>query len=175
MLPKVDGEHLYIHDSRISVGDDMVVLGSNHTLVERVAFGSGRGAVVAPPCNRGPSSWLTNITVRDCSFNRSVRGVRIKTVANSTVGPGCHGHVTDVLYKDITMTDVNTSISIIMHYPCADTKPAPLCWPDFNATSMQIAVTIENLTSVRSGWAGRKPPSATENLLEDTDGLRRPP
>lgn len=46
---KVDGAHLYIHDSRISVGDDNVVLGSNHTLVERVAFGSGRGAVVAPP------------------------------------------------------------------------------------------------------------------------------
>ena len=109
--------------------------------------------VVAPPCNRGQSSFLTNITVRDCSFNRSVRGVRIKTVANSTVGPGCHGHVTDVLYKDITMTDVNTSISIIMHYPCADTMPAPLCWPKFNATSMQIDVTIENLTSVRVSLA----------------------
>lgn len=53
---KVDGAHLYIHDSRISVGDDNVVLGSNHTLVERVAFGSGRGAVVAPPCNRGTPS-----------------------------------------------------------------------------------------------------------------------
>lgn len=71
---------------------------------------------------KGPTSWLTNITVRECSFNRTVRGVRIKTVANSTAGPGCHGHVTNLLYKDLAMTDVNTSISIIMQV-----QPLRLC------------------------------------------------
>ena len=142
-----------MHDSYISVGDDLVVLGSNHTLVERMEFGSGRGASISPGCNNDKRAWLTNITVRDSTFTRSTRGVRFKTAANSTSGPGCHGGASNVLFKDITMTDVNTTISMIMHYPCADVRPAPDCWAQFNATSMQIQLSIENLTAARSGWA----------------------
>jgi hypothetical protein len=57
-----------------------------------------------------------------------------------------------VLYKNITMHDVNTTISMIMHYPCADVMPGPDCWPLFNSTSMIIDVSIEGLTAVRSGF-----------------------
>lgn len=148
----VDGEYLYIHDSFISVGDDLVVLGSNHTLVERMHFGSGRGASIAPGCADDRRAWIHNITVRNSVFTRTNRGVRIKTSANATTGPGCHGRASDVVFRDLTMTDVNTSLSAVMHYPCADVRPGPECWPEFNATSMQIDVTIRNVTSVRSSW-----------------------
>ena len=67
-------------------------------------FGSGRGASISPSCDGNkPIAWITNISVVNCTFDRSVRGVRIKTSANSTTGPGCHGRATDILYKDITM------------------------------------------------------------------------
>ena len=116
-------------------------------------FGSGRGAVVAPGCKNDRMAFLTNITVRDCTFTRSSRGVRIKTSANSTTGPGCHGRMSNIVYRDLTMVDVNTTISMIMHYPCSDVTAPPECWAKFNSTSMQIDVAIENLTAVRSGWA----------------------
>lgn len=147
----VDGEYLYMHDSYISVGDDLVVLGSNHTLVERMEFGSGRGAGISPGCNT-ERSWITNITVRDSTFTRSNRGVRIKTSANATTGPGCHGRASNIVFRDLVMTDVNTTISVTMRYPCGDVRPGPECWPEFNSTSMQIDVHIQNVTAVRSGW-----------------------
>ena len=150
----VDGEYLYMHDSYISVGDDLVVLGSNHTLVERMEFGSGRGASIAPGCRDDQRAWITNITVQNSTFTRSTRGVRIKTSANSTNGPGCHGGMSDILYRDIKMVDVNTTISMITHYPCSDVRPAPECWAEFNSTSMHVDVSIENLIAVRGGWAG---------------------
>jgi len=150
----VSGEYFYMHDSYISVGDDLTVLGSNHSLVERMEFGSGRGVSISPGCNASSNrAWITNITVRHCTFNRTNRAIRIKTSANSTVGPGCHGGASNVLYHDLTMVDVNTTISAILHYPCADTMPSPECWPKFNSTSMKIDVRIENVTAIRSGWA----------------------
>merc|ERR1711862_806961 len=69
------------------------------------------------------------------------------------------------------MYDVNTTISAIMHYPCADTMPGPQCWPQFNSTSMHIDVRIENLTAVRSGWAAVVDgPSAT---IGDRDAMMK--
>jgi hypothetical protein len=93
-----------------------------------MAFGSGRGASLAPGCNDDRRAWLTNITVRDSVFTRTNRGVRIKTRANATNGPGCHGRATQILYQNLRMVDVNTTISAIMHYPCADVRPGPECW-----------------------------------------------
>jgi hypothetical protein len=57
--------------------------------------------------------------VRDSTFTRTTRGVRIKTRANATTGPGCHGRATGIVFQNLRMSDVNTTISAIMHYPCA--------------------------------------------------------
>ena len=46
----IDGVNYYLHDSEISVGDDLIVVGSNNSLVERMTFGAGRGASIAPGC-----------------------------------------------------------------------------------------------------------------------------
>ena len=46
----------------------------------------------------------------------------MKTSANSTTGPGCHGAISNVVYKDITMVDVNTTVSMVMH--CTSTSTA---------------------------------------------------
>ena len=40
-------------------------------------------------------------------------------------------------YHDLTMVGVNTSVSVIMHYPCADEFPAPTCWHVDEQTSRQ--------------------------------------
>lgn len=154
----VRGERVYMHDCNVSVGDDLVVLNANHTLVERMVFGAGRGASISPSCNGSlPSAWLTNSTVRNCSFDRSVRGVRIKVSAGSTApggSGGCHGSLSNVLYSNLRMTGVNTTISMTMRYPCADMQPALQCWQKFNSTSMRLDVQIEDLEAVGGGWAG---------------------
>ena len=163
----IDGVNYYLHDSEISVGDDLIVVGSNNSLVERMRFGAGRGASIAPGCEgdgekKMRRAHITNITIRDSTFTRTNRGVRVKTRANSSTAdgghnehhPGCIGSATNIKFQNLRMVDVNSTISMIMHYPCADTSSGGgVCWPLFNSTSMKLDITIENLTATGSGWA----------------------
>ena len=64
--------------------------------------------------------------------------------------PGCVGSATNILYQNLRMTDVNTTISMITHYPCADVMPGDQCWALFNSTSMKLEIRIENLTAMNS-------------------------
>ena len=57
----VHGQPAYIHDMKISVGDDHVAMHANDTLVERVTFGTGHGASIG---SLGAGTYLRNITVR---------------------------------------------------------------------------------------------------------------
>lgn len=61
----VHGSPFYIHNVNFTTGDDNVAGHANHTLVEDSYFGSGHGASIGSLCN----SYITNFTVRNCSFH----------------------------------------------------------------------------------------------------------
>ena len=122
----------------------------------------------------GPDSPSKNITITDCEFMHghglsigseiaggaqnihaerihfkgTDQGIRIK--AN-----GDRGHdVSNISFKDITMDDVKTSILISEYYPKAMPEGEVKAEPLQRLTPFFHNITIENVKSVNSAWAG---------------------
>jgi polygalacturonase len=122
----------------------------------------------------GPDSPSKNITITDCEFMHghglsigseiaggaqnihaerihfkgTEQGIRIK--ANRD-----RGHdVSNISFKDITMDDVKTSILISEYYPKAMPEGEVKAEPLQRLTPFFHNITIENVKSVNSSWAG---------------------
>jgi polygalacturonase len=103
-----------------------------------------------------------NIHAERIHFKGTDQGIRIK--ANRDRG----NQVYDISFKDITMEDVHTSILISAYYPKAmpegDVAPAPIT----RLTPFFHDITIENVKSTNSPWAGvivGLPESPVKNLV----------
>jgi polygalacturonase len=122
----------------------------------------------------GPDSPSKNITITDCEFmrghglsigseiaggaqnihaerihfNGTDQGIRIK--ANRDRG----NDVSNITFKDITMENVKTSILISEYYPKAMPEGEVKAEPVQRLTPHFHNITIENVKSVNSGWAG---------------------
>ncbi|MCU1225679.1 MAG: Polygalacturonase [Edaphobacter sp.] len=158
-------DHVYA-----DVGDDNIAIKS--------------GMVNSP----GPDSPSSNITITDCEFlhghglsigseiaggaqhihaerihfKGTDQGVRIKS--NRDRG----NQVFDISFKDITMEDVKTSILISEYYPKALPEGEVAAEPIQRLTPFFHDITIENLKSTNSAWAGvviGLPESPVENVI----------
>src|SRR5216683_1578455 len=122
----------------------------------------------------GPDSPSKNITITDCEFMHghglsigseiaggaqnihaerihfkgTDQGIRIK--ANRDRG----ADVSNISFKDITMEDVRTSILISEYYPKAMPEGDVAAEPVQRLTPFFHGITIENVKSVNSPWAG---------------------
>eukprot|EP00048_Salpingoeca_helianthica_P018382 m.241781 g.241781 ORF g.241781 m.241781 type:complete len:418 (+) comp24779_c0_seq1:249-1502(+) len=150
----VHGSPFYIHHCNITTGDDNIAVHASHVVVENSFFGSGHGASIGSIC----TEHLTNITFRGIVFDGRVTGgqdagVRIKTK------PNCSGSVSHVLYDNLTLFSVATTIDITMFYhldmhilthshnhPHPHTRTPP-------AVSISN-INITNILAVRSGKPG---------------------
>eukprot|EP01051_Picozoa_sp_SAG22_P004325 SAG22_NODE_229_length_14598_cov_13.257052_6_plen_980_part_00 len=102
----VHGSPFYIHNVNFTTGDDNVAVHANHTLVEDSYFGTGHGASIGSMCDET----ITNLTVRNVTFVGTTSGCKIKA------HPGCHGHVFDIFYENLVMTDVALPIDLEQAY-----------------------------------------------------------
>jgi polygalacturonase len=144
-------DHVYA-----DVGDDNVAIKS--------------GMINSP----GPDAPSKNITITDCDFEHghglsigseiaggaqnihaerihfkgTDQGIRIK--ANRDRG----ADVSNISFKDITMEDVKTSILISEYYPKALPEGEVAPEPVQRLTPFFHDITIENVKSTNSGWAG---------------------
>jgi polygalacturonase len=122
----------------------------------------------------GPDAPSKNITITDCDFEHghglsigseiaggaqnihaerihfkgTDQGIRIK--ANRDRG----SDVSNISFKDITMEDVRTSILISEYYPKALPEGEVAAEPVQRLTPHFHDITIENVKSTNSGWAG---------------------
>ena len=160
--PNTDGidpfssSHIKIDHYFASVGDDDIAIKS--------------GAIDSP----GPDAPSTDITITDCTFEAGhglsigseisggVHGVHAERISFKGTDNGIRvkanrdrGNQTyDLSFKDITMDGVGVSILISEYYPKAmpdgpvDAAPLGRLTPYFHD------ITIENLSSVNSKWAG---------------------
>jgi len=103
----VHGTPFYVHDSYISVGDDHVAIHANDTLVNNCEFGTGHGCSIG---SLGGHVNLRNITCSNIKINGAGGGIHIKSWVGAT------GILTDVLYENITFTNVGNGINIEMNY-----------------------------------------------------------
>ncbi len=89
-----------------------------------------------------------NIHAERIHFNGTDQGIRIK--ANRDRG----NDVSNITFKDITMENVKTSILISEYYPKALPEGEVKAEPVQRLTPHFHNITIENVKSVNSAWAG---------------------
>ncbi|VEN34628.1 unnamed protein product [Callosobruchus maculatus] len=132
--PNTDGinlnsvQNVHIANVNVATGDDCIALNGNtdsrgkkptqNILIENSHMTAGHGGVSIGSVTSGG---LRNITVRNCYFNNTVRGLFIKT--NRKRG----GTITDIHYHDIVMTNVQKEgIAISTMYDDKDYSKKPI-------------------------------------------------
>jgi polygalacturonase len=103
----VHGTPFYVHDSYISVGDDHVAVHANDTLVERCSFGTGHGASIG---SLGGHVAVTNVTFQHIKIDGAGGGIHVKSWIGAT------GELSQVYYRNISMTNVGMAINLEMNY-----------------------------------------------------------
>jgi polygalacturonase len=142
------GEPFYIHDSHIAVGDDNVAIHVSNVLIENCVFGSGHGASIGSIS----SGTYKNITVSGVTFDGTEAGPRIKT------DPGATGSISDVVYENLVLSNVQTGIIIDMFYDDGPTE----------TTTMKISdITFSGVTGSASvaGSLKCQPSSPCTNII----------
>jgi polygalacturonase len=102
------GTRIVIRNCEIDTGDDNVALhsGSRGILVENLTCLHGHGISIGSGTRNG----LSHVIVRNCTFNGTDNGLRIKSYR------GNGGEVHDIRYSDITMKNVRRPFDINMLY-----------------------------------------------------------
>jgi polygalacturonase len=148
--PNTDGidmsaENALIENSSIADGDDNIAIGgtsgqaSSNVTITNDTFGIGHGCSIGSYTEAG----INGLTVSNCSFNGTTAGIRLK----SERGRG--GLVENLIYTNITMTNVEYPININSYYndgsvPSTPTDPAQAVT---STTPIWQNITISNLTS----------------------------
>ncbi len=148
--PNTDGidmsaENALIENSSIADGDDNIAIGgtagqaSSNVTITNDTFGIGHGLSIGSYTEAG----ISGLTVSNCTFNGTTAGIRLK----SERGRG--GLVENLIYTNITMTNVEYPININSYYnvgsvPSTPTDPAQAVT---STTPIWQNITISNLTS----------------------------
>ncbi|XP_068336550.1 probable polygalacturonase At3g15720 [Pyrus communis] len=116
--PNTDGidisvsSYVNIHDSVIGTGDDCIAIinGSSYINITNIACGPGQGISVGSLGEHGAYGTAEAIHVRNCNFNGTQNGARIKTWQG-----GC-GYAKNISFKQIKLVAAKNPIIIDQHY-----------------------------------------------------------
>lgn len=158
----------------IDTGDDDIAIKSGRKIEGR-AFGCenitvtdctflhGHGLSIGSESIGG----IRGLTVKNCTFDGTENGLRLK----SRRGKG--GLVQDILYSDITMTNVRPAISFVCYYQDSSQAKFPtndVAQPVTRTTPIFRNIRITNVTAHATGEAGKivgLPESQVENVVLD--------
>ncbi|MFT3867658.1 MAG: glycosyl hydrolase family 28 protein [Nibricoccus sp.] len=170
----VSGHNVLIQDCDVSVGDDNFTCGGGtyDVLITHCTYGYGHGVSVGSPTKGG----VSNITVTHCTFTNTECGIRLKTDRDRG------GHLHNLVYSDLQMTNVDFPILIYGAYMAPDRQ-----YRDLTNLSPEIAKTypaapvdkltplfsdlvFENITATvapgrRAGLIWGLPESKAKNIL----------
>ncbi|RJX25406.1 MAG: glycoside hydrolase family 28 protein [Acholeplasma sp.] len=138
--PNTDGcnpessDHINIIGVNFSVGDDCIAIKSgkydmgmkyhqptSDMVVRNCMMAHGHGAVVL---GSEMSGGIKNLTVTQCYFKQTDRGLRIKTRR----GRGQYGIIDGITFTNIYMEDVLTPLVINMYYYCDEDGKTEYVW-----------------------------------------------
>jgi len=151
------GYNFHILNCMIDVGDDCIAIKPSRRidpnkpscldfLIEDCTFLHGHGMSIGNPTPGG----LKNLTVRNCTFDGTDCGIRMKT--SRLAG----GIVEDCTYDNLKMKNVKTAILITDYYPSIplhpEDDPAQTVGPN---TPIFRHIHISNVTAVDSMVAGQ--------------------
>jgi len=104
----VSGHNILVTDCDVSVGDDNYTCGrdTSNVLIKNCRYGTGHGVSIGS-YTQGE---VSNITVRDCIFDGTECGIRIKSDRDRG------GHVHHLVYENLQMKNVDMPILIYAAY-----------------------------------------------------------
>jgi polygalacturonase len=156
--PNTDGidtwsRNIYITKCQISCGDDNIAMNCNedgytsdNITITDCTFGTGHG------CSIGSyAANIYDVTVDNCTFNGTENGIRLK--AHNNRGGAVH----DLSYSNITMTDVDTPLTLVSYYPNSK-KPRDPAKATTETVTAQTPnwhdITFKNIVATGSDNAG---------------------
>ncbi|XP_021800132.1 probable polygalacturonase At3g15720 [Prunus avium] len=122
-----------IHNSTIGTGDDCIALnnGSSHINITSIVCGPGHGISVGSLGEDGAYETVEEVHVRNCTFNGTKNGARIKT------WQGGSGYVKGISFENITLIEAKNPI-IIDQYYCD--KNGHNCKPSASAVNVSNVI-----------------------------------
>ncbi|XP_047325081.1 probable polygalacturonase At3g15720 [Impatiens glandulifera] len=134
--PNTDGidisssTNIHIMNSIIGTGDDCVAINNkcSNIIIEGVQCGPGHGLSVGSLGKDGDYAQVEGILVKNCTFNRTTNGARIKT------WPGGNGYARNITFKNILLHNTRNPIIIDQHY--------------FNTTEQVKAVKVSHVNYI---------------------------
>jgi len=137
----------------IDVGDDNIAIKSGRKVagreaavenvwVEHCTFLEGHGMSIGSETAGG----VKNLVVTNCTFNGTTSGIRIKS------GRGRGGLVENLVYTDITMTNVDYPIYLTSYYPKVPAEDA--AQPVATNSPVYRNIVIRNVTAHSTKTAG---------------------
>lgn len=146
-------KNLLITRCRLDVGDDNVAIKAGHKVAGRefqdenitvtdCTFLHGHGMSIGSETRGG----VKNLLVKNCTFDGTISGIRIKTSRERG------GTVENLVYRDITMTNVEVPINITCYYPKVPATDS--AQPVTASTPVYRNIQIKNLTASGPKGAG---------------------
>ncbi|XP_004305261.1 PREDICTED: probable polygalacturonase At3g15720 [Fragaria vesca subsp. vesca] len=157
--PNTDGidisvsTYVNIHDSKIATGDDCIAInnGSSFINITNIACGPGHGISVGSLGVNRSYQTAEQINVRNCSFNGTQNGARLKT------WQGGSGYARKITFENITLTDAKHPIIIDQHYcngkhDCPNSTQAvqvsDVTYSNIQGTSSSMEAIVFNCTQI---------------------------
>jgi polygalacturonase len=149
------GWNYLISDCVIDAGDDNIAVkpvtsrspGNKNFVIQNCKFLHGHGMSIGS----GTSGGIENLVVKNCSFEQTDAGIRIKTLR------GRGGVLQNLTYENLTMNAVKNPIYIIDWYPerTAPKDPATEAPEQITTTTpINKNITIRNVTATNCPTAG---------------------
>jgi hypothetical protein len=149
------------------VGDDNVAIKSGYKVAGRqfasenitvsdCTFLHGHGLSIGSETDAG----VKNLLVESCTFDSTTSGIRIKSSRQKG------GLVENLVYRNLTMTNVEIPINISCYYP--KNPPADSAQPVSATTPFYRDIRIYNLTATgprSAGWIIGLPESCVSNVV----------
>ncbi len=167
--------HVRISHCLIDVGDDNVALKSGHAragrpgcediVVSDCTMLHGHGVSIGSETAGG----VNGFTVERCTFQDTVSGIRIKTTREKG------GLVENLIYRDLTMTNVQRPIDISCYYPKTPEQDA--AQPITDRTPFYRNIIISNFTAASPRSAGLiigLPEALVSNVFMENVNLKAP-
>ncbi|XP_027927591.1 probable polygalacturonase At3g15720 [Vigna unguiculata] len=124
--PNTDGidisssSNILIKNSKIETGDDCIAINHGSTFISIIGVycGPGHGISIGSLGKNGAHHTVEEIYVRNCTFNRTTNGARIKTWI------GGQGYARKIRFKDIIVVEATNPVIIDQQYNPYDSAEA---------------------------------------------------
>ncbi|HVT09765.1 MAG TPA: glycosyl hydrolase family 28 protein [Polyangia bacterium] len=142
----VTANGMFFCHNDIAAGDDNIAMSGSNLYIGYSSFGVGHGCSIGSITKSG----VSHVTVDHLTMNGTTSGIRMKSARDRG------GLVTDLVYSNVTMTNVPTPISITSYYPSLPADPkADDAVAVTSTTPFWQNITIKNLTATGATAAGQ--------------------